>query len=232
MRKQGSYLAFLLNQQLYQRWYAKLICVLICVFESLRLVPGHLSVCCPTVAWQGAPGTAMVLINELMGGQGGGSPHGLGDCSPTTQGLSAPVGEAHCLCRGNRGQQPPTNQSVIPPAAWDSSSACLEISSWRAQTLCLSRKVWKPSSLTLPTQDPLLFHLPSKWHQSNEDLSQGLRSFLVMSEVSQGRQWECWGSVLLWGKLIALTLRKAGYDLALKQKVTWGVPSGYLLGMS
>lgn len=114
MRKQGSYLAFLLNQQLYQRWYAKLICVLICVFESLRLVPGHLSVCCPTVAWQGPPGTAMVLINELMGGQGGGSPHGLGDCSPTTQGLSAPVGEAHCLCRGNRGQQPPTNQCHSP----------------------------------------------------------------------------------------------------------------------
>lgn len=122
---------------------------------------------CAAQLWLGRERLALPWCSLMssMGGQGGGSPHGLGDCSPTTQGLSAPVGEAHCLCWGNRGQQPPTNQSVIPPASWDSPSACLEISSWRAQTLCLSRKVWKPSSLTLTTQDPLPFHLPSNWHQ-------------------------------------------------------------------
>lgn len=40
MRKQGSYLAFLLNQQLYDCWYAELICILICVFEKYTFGSG------------------------------------------------------------------------------------------------------------------------------------------------------------------------------------------------
>lgn len=40
MRKQGSYLAFLVKQQLYRCWYAKLICILICVFEKYTFGSG------------------------------------------------------------------------------------------------------------------------------------------------------------------------------------------------
>lgn len=97
-------------------------------------------------------------------------------CSPATQGLSAPVGKAHCLwqmknSRGNRGQQPPTNQFVIAPRflgialqpAWRSVHGGHKLS--LSQVTFLSRKVWKPSSLTLTTQDPLPSHLLSKWCQ-------------------------------------------------------------------
>lgn len=49
----------------------------------------------------------------------------------------------------------------------------------------------------------------------NEDLSQTLGSFWVVSEVSQEGQCQCWGSVLLLMKSIVLALRVVGSDLGL-----------------